>query len=129
GEETTHPFTGRCGCLNVFLQIGVIVDKPLHAAFEAGETVDNVFFESLHCKKGNQPNKGAHLEVVVLAVRKMKNVIVKAILVVPEFNTLAAAVVHGVGDVNKVFQELAGDVFIGGILAGQLKSNCEHVQA
>jgi hypothetical protein len=39
--------------LNVIWNVGVIVDKPLHAALEPGQAVDDVLFESFDGQQRN----------------------------------------------------------------------------
>src|SRR5580704_3176041 len=76
-----------CGALrhfNVFRHVRVIVNKPLHAALESGQAVDNFRLESLHSKKWNQADHGANLQEVIFAARQMKNVVVETVFVVPE---------------------------------------------
>ena len=41
----------------------------------------------------------------------------------------ARAVVHGVGDVEEMFEELGGDVFVGLIFEGEFDGDGEHVEA
>jgi hypothetical protein len=77
----------------------VIVDEPLHAAFETREAIDNILFESLNRKKRNQPHERTHLEVVAIAVREVQNVVIEAVVIVPEFDASRTAVVHGLRDV------------------------------
>src|SRR2546422_3117849 len=45
------------------------------------------------------------------------------------YTTLFRSVVHGVGDVDEVLEELGRDVFVRRILPGQLERDREHVQA
>src|SRR5581483_6258160 len=77
----------------------------------------------------NQADERTNLQVVMIAAREMQNIVVEAVLVVPELDTFAAPVVHGVGDVNEVFEEFAGHAFVGGIFASELQGDHQHVQA
>src|SRR5437016_11513227 len=58
----------------------------------------------------------------------MQYVVEKSVFGVPHRVHTVAAVAHGVGDVEEVLPELAGDVFIDGIFAGELKGDGQHVE-
>src|SRR6516225_7374823 len=59
----------------------------------------------------------------------MENVVVETILLVPELNALASVVIHGVRNMNKVLEELAGNAFVRRILPGEFERDGKHVQA
>src|SRR6202008_868389 len=115
--------------LDVLGNIRVIIDEPLHAAFETGQTINHVLLEGFHRKQGNQADERANLQVVAFAIGKMKHVVIEPIFVVPEFNAFATTVVHRVGDMDEVFEELTGEAFIGWILAREFQRNGQHVEA
>jgi hypothetical protein len=43
----------------------------------------------------------------------MQHIVIKAVFFIPEIDAVATPVVHCVGNVNKVFEELAGNVRVG----------------
>ena len=57
-----------------------------------------------------------------------KHVVIKTIFRVPQLDTLAAEVVHRFANIDEVFEEFAGDVFVGGIFSGELERDRQHVQ-
>src|SRR5215469_3863818 len=114
--------------LDMRSDVGVMVDEPEQAAFEAGEAVNKLRIERLDAKEGNQPDERAHLEVVAIAARQVQHVVIKAVLFVPQFDAIPR-IVHRLRDADKVLEKLAGDVFIGAIFAGKLQSDAQHVQA
>src|SRR6516162_1357531 len=59
----------------------------------------------------------------------MKYVVVEAVLLVPEFDALATAVVHSVRNMNEMFKKLTGDTFVGGIFPREFERDGQHVQA
>ena len=59
----------------------------------------------------------------------MQDVVEEAILLIPQADALAAHVVEGVGDVDKVLKELGGHILVGRLGAGQLQGDGQHVQA
>src|SRR4029077_2227517 len=79
-------------------------------------------------KKRNQTHQRTYLEVVAIAVGQVQNVVIETVVIVPEFDASGTAVVHSVRNVDKVFEELAGDVVISGIFAGQLQCDGQHGQ-
>src|SRR5207249_4136432 len=101
----------------------------IQAALEAGEPVDDIWLQGLHREQGDEADQGTHLHVLALPAGQMENVIEEAILVVPEAHLRAASVVHGVGDLDEVLEELGGDALVGGILTRQLQGDRQHVEA
>src|SRR3974377_1291415 len=59
----------------------------------------------------------------------MEHVVVETVLLVPEFDALAAPVIHGMRDMNEMFKKLTGDTFVGGVLACEFECDGQHVQA
>src|SRR5579871_3491609 len=59
----------------------------------------------------------------------MQNVVVETVPLVPEGNSFAAEIVHGVRDVDEVLKEFAGDSFIRLVLSRQFESDRQHVEA
>src|SRR6516162_5430720 len=128
-EQAPHAFAVIFLDFNVFGNVRVVVDKPLHAALEARKTVDNVLLESFDGQQGNQSDQRAHFQVMAFPVGKMQDVIVETVFVVPEFDAFAAAVVHRVRDMHEMFEELAGYTFISGVLTSEFERDGKHVQA
>src|SRR5438445_8777062 len=91
--------------------------------------VDHLRVQRLHREKRNQADHGAHFERQRVPVREMQDVIVKAILAVPKLDALAADIVHGPANINKVLEEFAGHVFIGRVFSGQLKAKAKQFRA
>src|ERR1035441_6677944 len=69
----------------------------------------------------NAPDHGAHLEREVAAIGHVEHVVEEAVLFVPHTMAIVAHVVDGVGDVEEVFPELAGHIFVGGVSARELE--------
>src|SRR5207245_3839177 len=90
----------------------MVVDEPLHAPLEPLQPIHDFGLEHLHRKQRHQAHHGAYLEEMVAAIGQMEHVVVKTVLLIPELNALTAAIVHGVGDVNKVLEEFAGHILI-----------------
>jgi hypothetical protein len=61
--------------------------------------------------------------------RRVKHVVEEPVLLVPQLDALVAHAAHGLGDIHEVLEELGGHVLVGGILAGQLERDAQHVEA
>src|SRR5712692_866239 len=118
---STH--TGEVRC-----QVTTILDKPLEPAFEIGEPLQKFGLQGLNSKERNQADHGTDLHRRAFAIGEMQYVVEKSVFAVPHRIHTVAAMAHGVGDVEEVLPELAGDVFIDGILAGEFESDGEHVE-
>ncbi len=67
--------------------------------------------------------------MLLLAVRQVQDVVEEPVFAVPELDFLAADVVHRAADVDEMLEELAGDVFVGAVVAGQFERDRQHIQA
>src|SRR6516225_9690105 len=105
GKQPPHTARRALRHFDVFRNVGMIVDEPLHAPLEAGKAIDDFRFKRFDGEEGDQADHGADLEEVALAVRKVQHVVVEAVLLVPEGNAAGTEVVHGTSDVDKVLEE------------------------
>ena len=128
-EQAAHAARRPLGHFNVVGHVRMVVDEPLHAPLEPLQPIHDFRLEHLHRKQRHQAHHGAYLEEMVAAIGQMEHVVVKAVLLIPELNALTAAIVHGVGDVNKVLEEFAGHILIGHLFACQLEGDGQHIQA
>src|SRR6266436_8330842 len=117
----TH--TGDVGC-----QVATVLDKPFEPAFEIREPLQKFGLKGLNRKERDQADQGADLHRRALAVWKVQHVIEESVFAVPHRVHTVAAMAHGVCDVEEVFPELAGDVFVDGIFAGEFKGDGQHVE-
>ena len=74
-------------------------------------------------KSGIKPTIERTLSGKALAVGQDQDVVDKTIFAVPKLDALAADIVHGSANIDKVLEELARDIFVGGIFLGQLQGN------
>src|SRR5690242_21272322 len=107
----------------------MIVNEPLHAAFEAWQTLHDFRLERFHGEKWNGTHHRTDLEVVLAAVGEAENVVVKAVFVVPQSHTTLADVVHGMSNVDEVLEKFAGDIFVSHVFFCELQSDGQHVEA
>src|SRR6266511_514211 len=114
---------------NVLAELGVVVDEPARPAPEARQAIGHVRVPRLDGEERDQAHQRAYLHPLPPAVREGQNVVVEAVFLVPEAHVLAAHVADGMGDVDEVFEELAGHVLVGGIFARQLERDGQHVEA
>ena len=101
--------------------IGTIGDEPFQPFFEIRKFVEQIGLEGLYGKQGNQAHHGAHPQRDIVSVRIVQGIVEKPILLIPKSDAVAAQIVHGAGNVEKMLPELAGHVFIGGIVARQFQ--------
>src|SRR6266849_3303510 len=128
GEESSFAIprgthTGDVGC-----QVATVLDKPLEPAFEIGEPLQKFGLKDLNRKERDQADHGADLHWHAFAIGEMQYVIEKSVFTVPHRVHTVAAMAHSVCNVEEVLPELAGDVFVDGIFAGELKGDGQHVE-
>ena len=109
-------------------EVRTVVDEPFEPALEAGKPVEQLRLERFDGKERNQADHRPDLQRAALAVRQVQDVVEEAVLVVPQRQAVAAAVVHRVGDVEEVLPELAGDVLVGRVVLRELHGDGEQVE-
>src|SRR6266404_2885152 len=114
---------------DVIAENRLVVDEPLHPAFERRMPVHHLWLQRFNRVERNQPHQGADSHRKVVAVGQAENVVVKAVRLVPERESFTAEIVHGVGDVHKMLEEFAGYALVGRVLARKFEGNRQHVQA
>src|SRR6202041_2132371 len=71
---------------------------------------------------------GTNLDGKMSTVGELQHVVKESVGLVPQSHSIGAEMVHGVGNVDEVLPEFAGDVFVGGILRGELHGDGQQVQ-
>src|SRR5262245_47328007 len=64
-----------------------------------------------------------------MAARDMQDIVVKAILVVPNAYPIRTEIIHRADNVEKVLPEFVGNIFVNRIYEGQLESDHQEVEA
>ncbi len=106
-----------------------MLDEPLEAPLEAGQPIEHLRLERLHRKQRNQPDHRPHLQREPRPVVEPQAVVEEPVLVVPEIEALVLALMaHRVADVDEVLPELAGEVFVRGVVVRQLHRHRQQVQ-
>src|SRR5260370_13544530 len=90
-----------------------MIDEPLHALFEAAVLFDGAGFERIGGEQWNEPDERPDFQQDVRGIAGAQAVVIEAVLFVPETGTIA--VIDGGGDEEKMLEEFAGDVLVGGI--------------
>jgi hypothetical protein len=103
-----------------------VVQKPLHAFAEPGQTVNGLVFQHLNCQQRNEPDQGTNGQAARVAIHQSL-VIVEAVPLVPQAGS--AQRIDRVRDGHEMFEELRGDILIGRIFSGQLQGHGKHRQA
>src|SRR5260370_432957 len=86
-HERKQPADAARGTLRHFDVLGhirMIVDEPLHAALEAGKTLDDFRLESLDREKRDQSDHRPDFQKVFFAVREFQHVIKKTVGFIPK---------------------------------------------
>ncbi len=109
-------------------EVRTVLDEPTEPAFEGGHGIEQLRLHGLHGIERHESHHGADPQWQACAIRQLQDVIEKSIFSVPQAQSILAHVIHRAGDVDEVFPEFAGHVLIRRVLAGQLKSDAEHVQ-
>ena len=113
-QQPAHAAAGADGGGDVAAELRPVVDEPLHAPLEAGQPVEHVRLQRLDGEQRDEPDHRAHLEQARV-VGQVQDVVVEAVLLVPQRDAVAQ-LVHGVGDVDEVLEELRGDVLVGRVV-------------
>ena len=103
--------------------------EPFQPALERGQLLQQRRLDRGDGVERDQADHRAHLERLILAVRQVQHVVEELVLLVPQPNPFAADIVHRLGDIQEVLEELGGDVFVDPIVHRQLQRDRQHVQA
>ena len=93
-----------------------------------GKLSTTVRVEGFHGEERDQADHGADFQGRTLSVRQRQDVVEESVFGVPQFDILAAEIVHRFADVNEMLEELAGDIFVGGIVLGEFQRDRQHVE-
>src|SRR5450432_577963 len=66
---------------------------------------------------------------MLIAVWQMERVVIEAVLGIPEGLTSLTNVIHCMGDVHEVFEELAGHILVGLIFLSKSQGHSQQVEA
>ena len=129
-EGKKSPHTSVVGLrFQMLRKVRSVFDEPLHAVFEPRQAVHEFGIKRLHRKQRNKPHHRTDLHVRRGSVRQMQYVVEEAVFAIPQLDFLAADVVHGPTDIDEMFKEFAGHIFVGPIVSGELQRNRQHVEA
>src|SRR5712692_3382453 len=123
GEESPFAIPWGTHTRDVGRQVATVLDKPVEPAFEIGEPLQKFGLQGLNREQRNQADHGTDLHRRALAIREMEYVIEEAVLFIPHGFFTVATMAHGIGDVEEVLPELAGYVFVDGVLACEFEGD------
>src|SRR5262249_30605184 len=98
-----------------------VLEKPSKPRFELRYAGEQLGLEDLDRKERDEANDRPHSQRDRLAIGEPEQVIVEAVLFIPEAATFPNAAEHSARDVEKVLEEFAGDVLVNGIVPGQFE--------
>src|SRR5258708_10631846 len=128
-QQPPHPARRSLRHFDMLGNVWVIVDEPLHATLEPREPINDFRLQRFYREERNQANHGANFQEVLFAIRQMQHIVIEAILLVPQRNSLRSEIVHSPRDIHEVLDKFTGYVFVGWIVLGQLQRDSQHVQA
>jgi hypothetical protein len=109
-------------------ELGTILREPSQALAEVAEAADRSRSATAAAKIGINPRSSAR-EWELAAVGQPEDVVVVAVLLVPQPLAVAARVIDGGADVHEVLEELRGDVLVHRVLLGELQREAEEIEA
>lgn len=126
-EEKHFVFARYDGRFNAGDEIGTVVDEPLAAALKIGVAIEGIGDDGGAAKHRDKSNHGAgaHGETLILAGEEV--IVEEAVHFVPKRAGGFLRIVHGVSDVDVVFPEFAGEVFVDRIAFGEDERDGKHV--
>ena len=139
-QETFHAVTAQEGkqvalahpvflpARDEFGEIGTVIEIPLHAAGEAGKFFQQRRIEDFDGKERNQADHRAYFQNNLSPARGAQFVVVKLVCFIPETQAVLVGV-DGGGDIEKMLEELGGNVFINWIVQGQFERDAQEVEA
>src|SRR4051812_43412900 len=93
-------------------EVGTMLEHPSQSSSKPGKLLQEFRFERLYGEEWNQSYHRADFQRRALAVGQIQHVVVKLVLVAPEADALVTDVVHGLGNVEEVLEELRRDVLV-----------------
>src|SRR6478672_9310617 len=100
-------------------QVAAVVYKPEEICAELIEVLYCAKLQFLDGVQGNDSYQGPDAKFIELSVGIAKDVVEKAIVLVPERIFTAAHMLHGRTDVNVMFEELQGGRFVDFVCMGK----------
>jgi len=109
-------------------QVGTILEQPLEPVGELGHFQQHLRVERFHGEERDQADHGTDFQRQALAIGQVEDVVVKFVLLVPQANALVADIVHGLGDLEEMLEELGGDVLVYIIVQRQFQRDAHEVE-
>ena len=113
--------------LDVLGEGGAVFEEPLEAGAESFETVEDARVDEFDGEEGDDTDHGAEADGEGGVTWFEDSVVVETVLIVPE--AMIAEGVDAIDDLDEVFEEFGGDVFVDGVLGGEFDGDGEHDSA
>ena len=128
GQQTELAVARRAHAGHVSAQIRPVVDEPLQPLEKARHLRHPLRLQRQHGEERDQTHHRAHLQLHPLPIRQMQHVVIERVLLVPEIG-VPAEVIHGIGNINEMLEELGGHVLVHRIGLRQFKGDGQHAEA
>ena len=111
-------------------QVRSVGEEPFQTPLELRQPLEEFGLECLDGEQRYEPDHRAHLEGLHGAIRQMQHVVEEFVVVVPQTDTalIAADVGHGLRDVQKVLEELGGNVLVHVVVLCELERNAHEIE-
>src|SRR6185369_8317203 len=100
---------------------------PFGSASKIRKPIHPTSLKGLNREKRYQSHKRSEF-YRILCFFEMQHIVIEAVALIPKLGTVASEVVHCIGDINKVFEKLAGYILINFVFTGKLKCDAKHIQ-
>src|ERR1700683_5562679 len=87
-------------------QIRTMLDEPMRTTGELWKSHLEAIIEHFHCKHWKEAHDRPRLQGQQIPIRQVQHVVVKLVSLVPEACSLAANILHGIGDEQEMLEEL-----------------------
>src|SRR3954469_23700130 len=95
--------------------------EPLQARAEARQLLQQRRLDRGHGEQWDQPDHRVDLQRLVVAGAKVQYIVEELVLLIPERNTIIADIVHRLGNIQEMLEELGGYIFVDAIMNRQLQ--------
>src|SRR5262249_36261480 len=103
-------------------------NEPFQATLESRHPIEQLGLQRLDREQRNQADHRPHFHWQAAAVRKVEDVIVEAVFVVPQLNAFLVHVVYCVSDVEEMLPKLASSVLIGRVIAREFERDRHQIE-
>src|SRR5207244_5277675 len=110
-------------------QVGSILEIPLQSRFESRQRFDQLPLNRFNREQRHQTDERADAQRKISSARRVENVVVEFVLLVPQTDAFAAEFVHRGGNAQEMLEKFRRDIFVNVIFARELDRDSHQIQA